>query len=81
MRMEKLSKQQGRAMQQFKLERLIRLAKAYMDGNTTALMGMEEISRTALQVGEDEVSEVALIEDGDVNQWLVVGSNNTDTIR
>ena len=47
MRMEKLSKQQGRAMQQFKLERLIRLAKAYMDGNTTALMGMEEISRTA----------------------------------
>ena len=45
MGMEKLSKHHGRAMQQFKLERLIRLAKAYTDGNTTALMGMEEISR------------------------------------
>ena len=30
---------------------------------------------------EDELFEVALMKEGDVKQWLVVGSNNTDTIR
>ena len=64
------SKQQGRGMQQFMLERLIRLVKAYTDSNTAALLGMEEITRQQ----DSWVSEILPGEQG----VKVAGLNRTD---